>query len=136
MVRVFRICKDMRDAISMRRYLLDPHVTEKLLNKNTHFLLLSLFFLNLMDIPCTFHGLKVGYSEINPFFPEQNVIVKALLPAVLALFYVPAYYLCRKEEEDSVKKLLHNLLLGLVIFYAMVLVNNLVLIGLKMLGWG
>lgn len=104
--------------------------------KHSNLLLLLLFFLNLMDIPSTFYGLKIGYSEINPFFLEQNIIVKALLPAVLALFYVPAYYLCRKEKEDSVKKLLHYLLLGLVGFYAVGLVNNLVLIGLKMLGWG
>jgi hypothetical protein len=85
------------------------------------FFLPTLFLvLNLIDVLTTKYGLSIGLVEMNPLF-------SAIIPGkifVCATFFATSYFLHRYKVWT--KQLNNVVLIGLIVFYLIVVINNLI----------
>lgn len=99
---------------------------ENLSLKHIIVLLISLFILNAVDGVMTLYVLAhiPTAVETNPLFSQQSLYIKAFLPALFALFWGATWYLAWRERDEDARSILVLILIGLVIFYAIVVAWN------------
>lgn len=92
------------------------------------YLLLSIIFLNLLDIATTLYGLSLGLVEVNPLHGLPTLHQSAVKMVFVLAFCVISsitYLRAEKENARSVKLACFGILAFLNVFFAAIVFNNL-----------
>lgn len=93
--------------------------------------LIILFFLILADIILSINGLSQGAQDLNPIYHAQGfntfLTVKVVSALIMLPLYVGIYAHIRRHYPTHVKTLWFVVFI-LVVFYAFVVANNLIVI--------
>lgn len=95
------------------------------------FFCVTLILLNTLDVITTLHGLNIGLTESNPLFPQQNMTAKLTVPFIYGLLFLITYVFCKKSDFSLGLTVLKYNLLGLNLFYSIIVINNVTLILLR-----
>lgn len=90
--------------------------------------LILLIVLNFADLITTIVGLLYyGLTELNPLFTleAKTVFLKASLPFVFGYFFTMTWKYAEKYNAETIKAFLTLILIGLIMFYFIVVLNNL-----------
>jgi len=90
--------------------------------------LILLILLNFADLITTIVGLICyGLIELNPLFSleAKTVFLKASLPFIFGYFFTMTWKYAEKYQVETIKSVLILLLIGLIMFYFAVVLNNL-----------
>lgn len=92
------------------------------------FLIVVVTTLQAMDILLTYYGLKMGLTELNPFYAEVVIIPKIALPSISYLFYLFLSSYLDNPEKGKAMLIFNVIWILVLVLYIIVICHNIYLI--------